>query len=774
MAPGKKWLRIAGTCALPVSVLSIPSLGAAQDRLPTDVMAVEEIIVTARLREEDQQNVPVSAYVISDRIENQALFSLSEISQVVSGVKFEPTGRSNEQYIRGIGSGNNASFNQSVALFTDGVYHGRSRTSGAAALLDLDRIEVLKGPQSTYFGNNAIAGAISLISRKPGDEFNASSRALYGDFEQYALEGAVGTRFGESFSMRVAAIGNGQSGYLRNVASGNDTPDEDNYAARVSMLFEPSENFDALLKLEGSQYDQKGGLVQQAEGCPPDARFATGPFCAALLAAGGPTGINNDNNAFPDGQTTELDTAEGVLTLNYRFSERVTLTSISAYHTYDYNLQVAGNPSPTPLITAAVPEDFDQISQEIRLASDTDGPYDFLVGLYYLDEDLQARQDTNFLFFPPPAALAAFGPIGQRVDFSLPAKTYSLFGSAGMSVTDQLKVSAGLRASRVEKDINQSILYGTATQAYGGVVPYADPTLQAVASTMTPFGIAGTQSASRDDDAVTPSAQVQYTPAEGVMTYVSYARGFKAGGFNGVDLSGNPANLPYDPEYVDAYELGLKTQWREGRVTFNIAAFRSEYDDLQVVANTFGPTGAIVSAVRNAASAISQGAEVEFRWLPTANFQMRLEGTYLDAYYDSYTNAGPTQAQQRAGLRIQDLSGQPTALAPELSGSLVGTYTQPIGSNFSLTTELSVFGSTDYFLGGSGVNDDLLRQPGYARLDARVGFGNQRWVFEVIGKNLTDESIRLAGSAVPTSLGSVIVSREAPRAILGQIRYSFD
>jgi len=258
-----------------------------------------------------------------------------------------------------------------------------------------------------------------------------------------------------------------------------------------------------------------------------------------------------------------------------------------------------------------------------------------------------------------------------------------------------------------------------------------------------------------------------------VMSYASYTRGFKAGGFNGVDLSGNPNNLPYDPEYVDAYEVGLKTQWNEGKVLFNLIGFRGEYEDLQVVANSFAANGAIISAVQNAATAISQGAEVEFRWAPHPQFRVALEGTYLDAYYDSYTNAGPTQAQQRAGLRIQDLSGKPTALAPEWSGSLVGTYLQPIGS-YTLTSEVSVFGSTDYFLGGSGVNDDLLQQDSYARLDARIGLSSENWSFEIIGKNLTDEQIRLAGSAVPTTLGSVIVSRQAPRALLAQIRYNFN
>ena len=780
MAQGSKLRRIVGACAFSVSVpllAAVPAAVNAAEATPAvQGMFIEEIIVTARLREENLQAVPLSAYVLASRLDNQALSSLSDISQVVSGLKFEPTGRSNEQYMRGVGSGNNASFNQSVATFVDGVYHGRSRASGNV-LFDIDRIEVLKGPQSTYFGNNAIAGAIHIISKKPGEKFSSTSRALYGDFGTYGVESALSTRFSDSLAMRVAAVANGQEGWLQNI-DGSDSPDEDNLAGRVSFEFDPSGGFDASLKLEASSYDQKGGLVQQAEFCPPDSRFVPAGFCNTLLAINGPVGVDNDRNAFPPGQLTELDTAEGVLTMHWSVGERSTITSITSYYTYDYNLQVAGNPTPVPLITATVPEEFDQVSQELRIASDTEGDWEYLAGLYYLNEDLEAMQDTNFLFLTPTiqsnpafASIAALAPLGQRVVFDIPAETYSVFGSLGYKITDDLKIGAGVRATRVEKDIDQTVFYGTATQPYGGVVAFPNPAQQTVPGPLN-LGVPGSQSASRSDDDVTPSAQIQYTLGS-AMVYASYTRGFKAGGFNGVDLTGNPANLPYDPEEVTAYETGLKSQFLDGRLTFNTAVFYSEYEDLQVVANTFTSTGAVVSSVKNAASAISRGVEIETRWMLTDRFALSIEGTYLDAYYDSYTNAGPTQAQQRAGLRVQDLSGDSTPLAPEWSGSLVATYVQPFGENRNIITELSVFGSTDYYLGGSGVNDDLLMQSGYGRLDARLGYQTGRFTFEVIGKNLTDREIRLAGSAVPTSAGTVITSRQTPRLLLGQVRYAF-
>jgi outer membrane receptor protein involved in Fe transport len=735
---------------------------------------VQQIVVTARLREENLEDVPLSAHVVARRLQDQNINSLSDLSQVVSGLKFEPTGRSNEQSVRGINSGNNVSFNQSVPVFQDGVYHGRSRTSGAA-FLDLDRVEILKGPQSTYFGNNAIGGALSLITRQPGENFNLSVRTLYGNFGQYGVDGAVGGRISNEFSWRAAALVNGQDGYLENAADGSKSPNEDNKAARVSLLYQPSNEFDATLKLEGSKYNQSGGLVQQVDSCPPDARFTTGTFCNQLLTAGLPTGLENDQNSFPSGQGTELDTAEGVLTLNYRLGARLTLTSISAYNTYDYLLKVAGNPTPIAQITAAVPEDFHQVSQELRIATDTEGTFEYLAGLYYLKEDLEFTQDTNYFLLGRTAvpALQPFAPIGQRITGTQPAETYSVFGSAGVRVFENLKFSAGVRGSRVEKDIDRSLLYGTATQTYGGVAVFTDPTLQTAANGLG-LGTTTVQSTTRSDDAVTPSAQIQYFIGDSAMSYGSYTRGFKAGGFNAVDTTGNLANLPYDPEYVDAFEIGLKTKWLDGKLTINTAVFHSEYDDLQVAANSFLANGAIINIVQNAASATSQGVELETRWTISPRFQLALEGTYLDATYNNFTTAGSTQAQQVLGIRTQDLSGQDTPLAPSWSGSLVGAYIQPIAGSLQLTTELSVFGSTGYFLGGAGTNDDLLYQPGYGRLDARLALQSGNWVGELVGKNLTDRTIRLAGSAVPATAGTVIESRQAPRSAILQIRYSFN
>jgi iron complex outermembrane receptor protein len=744
-----------------------------------DTTLVEEIVVTARLREEPLQDVPISAQVVSgEKLGQQNLNSLGDLSELVPSLHVEPVGRSTDIYIRGIGSGNNASFDQSVGTFVDDIYHGRSRTS-AATFLDLDRVEILKGPQSTFFGDNAIAGALNIVTRKPSlDNADGFVRTLYGQYGQYAVEGAAGAPITDTFAVRLAATANGMTGWIKNINDGSHSPDENNKAGRITLLYAPTSDFDMTLKVEGTKNNESGGLVQQMVGCPPAPPFVVGGFCKTALGLGLPMGTDNHLNGFPPTQGGNLNTAESVLTTNYRLGGH-TLTSVTGYYYYDYGLHVDGDGTPLALLTANVPEHFHQFSQELRIASPLGQTFEYLGGLYFHDDRLNAHQDTNFFFLtqnlksPHFAPLAPYLPLGQEIRYTQPEKTYSVFGSATWNATDALKFTAGLRASKVDKSIDWNLFYGTATQTYGGVValPANLQTLAAGAGLGTP----GTLSDSRSDHALMPSGQVQYKFSPVAMGYLSYARGFKAGGFNGVDTTGVVGNLRYDPEHVDAYEGGFKTTWLDGKLLVNVAAFLSNYKDLQVTANTYSPAGAVISLVKNAASSRSEGVELESQWRVTRDFRLGVEATYLDAHYVNYTNAGPTQLQQFQGIKIQDLSGRPTPLAPRWSENVNAAYSLPLGVHYKLTTELIGYFSSRYFLSGSGTDDPLLSQGGYGRFDARLAFesADGRWGLEVLGKNLTDRTILVSGSAVPATLGSAIVHAEMARSVALQGSYKW-
>jgi len=252
--------------------------------------------------------------------------------------------------------------------------------------------------------------------------------------------------------------------------------------------------------------------------------------------------------------------------------------------------------------------------------------------------------------------------------------------------------------------------------------------------------------------------------------YVSYARGFKAGGFNPGDITAVAANIPFAPEHVNAYEVGVKSEWLEERLLVNLAVFRSEYSDLQVSINQITSNGTFISLVRNAAASISQGAEFETRWAVSRQFRLSANASYLDAYYADYLNGSPTSAQTLIGQKSQDLSGRPTEYASKLSGSAVATYTTPV-AGLPFTTEVGVYAARRSYL--DPTDDDLLQQHGYARLDARLGLesADGHWAVDVIGKNLADREIRTFVTNQPTALGSLLVQNQQPRNVALQFRY---
>jgi outer membrane receptor protein involved in Fe transport len=760
-----------------IACSALPRVAAAQnaeEQRPSlePEIQVEELVVTARLREENLQEVPLSAVIIGEQLRtSQNLQSLGDLAQTIPSIHIGNNGRSNDLYIRGIGSGINSSFDQSVGTFIDGIYHGRSRFT-AATFLDLDRLEILKGPQSTFFGNNSIAGAFNVVTAKPTRQFEASTRALYGDDGLYTVEGSASGPIGEKFAVRGAMTFNGMDGWLENVGAGPDAPKENNAAARISMLYSPSNALDVSLKAEGSRNRNQGAIPNQIANCPPPAPFTPGAFCNVARSLGVPIGIDANQASTNDGQEITLNTVESVLNVNF-YRGGHTYTSISGYYNYQYNLNLDPDATPSLLFSAQVPERYHQASQEFRVASSTDQFVSYLVGVYYQKGELNNKQDSSFFFQNGPITarvppLVPFLPLGQDISFSQDEDNYSAFASLTVNFSEKLKFSPGVRGTRVKKDFTGALTYGTATQMYGGIVPLPQ-NLQAVAGALG-LGVPYARSLTRTDDAVQPSASIQYTFNDQAMVYSSYTRGFKAGGFNAADTSGVAANQPFDPEYVNAYEIGYKSKFLDNRVLFNIDLFRSDYDDLQVAALQQNAGGTFTSVVKNAAQSQSQGVELEGQFVLNRYFRVGAQATYLDAKYKSFPNASPSAIQQLNGALVQDLTDHTTQFAPHNSGSVSVAFT-PMIASFQLTTELRGFYSSSYYL--SGVDDDLLKQGSYTRLDARISLEQpgKGWGVDVVGKNLTDENILVLATPMATSLGGSLQQKEQPRNVAIQGRY---
>jgi iron complex outermembrane receptor protein len=747
-----------------------------QNTSNTQSAQIEEVVVTAQHRMEKLQDVPISAQVIGEQERvQQNVNTLSDLSQTAPAVNIVNGGRTNDMYIRGIGSGQNESFDQSVGTFIDDLYHGRSRTS-ASTFLDLDHVEILRGPQSTFFGNNAIAGALNIVTKRPSDTFDASARALYGSYGQYVVEGAVGGPITDKIAVRAAMTVNGQNGWIDNIVDNKKLPADRDFGGRLTVLLKPTTDLDVTLKVDGSENRDSGGPFQQVIDCPPPAPFHAAGFCKSVIAQGLPAGLANNHDAFAPGQGSKLDSGEAEMTVNYhRWGQ--TITSVTGFYQYHYNLNLETDGTPSPQLTGRNPEHYDQFSQEFRLASPTGQAIEYMVGAYFQTDDLSYSQDFNYFFLTPAlqavapfAPLLPYLPLSQNTKYEQREHLYSAFGSLAWNVTDKLKISLGLRATSDSKAYNWNLIYGTATQTYGGIVPLP----AAVASLPNALGIGttGVLAGDRTDQALMPSGEIQYKFNPAVMAYASYSRGFKAGGFNGADTSANPANLPFKPEYVDAYEIGLKSKWLDNRILINIDAFRSDYKNLQVAQTVVTNGGSVIGIVNNAAASLSQGIEFEGQWVVNSDFHLAANVTYLDSHYINYKNASPTSLQQLEGSAVQDLSRRPTSYAPKWSGTLGASYRAHLPGDYQLTTELSTFFSSSYFF-STGTDDPLASEGAYARRDGRLTLDppGGRWAVDLIGKNLTNRDILAYGMTQPTSLGSILGTKEEPRSVAVQVRY---
>lgn len=758
------------------------------------------IIVTAQRRSETLQSVPISAEILTgEEIATQNLNSLVEVAAVKPSVRVAEGGRNSDIFIRGTGSGESQSFDQSVGTFIDDIYHGRSRTS-VGAFLDLERVEILKGPQTTYFGNNAIAGAFNIVTKKPTDEFEGWVRALVSpdsgrrsgeDGGQYAIEGALNVPLSDAFALRVAAAYNGHDGYFFNTATNRNGPEEERRSARATLRYNPDERLDLSLKAEWSESSSTPGLFAIYENCPPPVRFG-GPagLCAIALGAGGPIGIETHEFANQDGAVREFYTVETVLNVDYQIGD-LTLTSTTGYYDYDFVYDQDTDSMDLELVHISAPEDFEQFSQEFRVSSPTGRDFEYMAGLYFQSDDLAVEQNINFFLLtpliesvPPLAPLVPFLPLAQNVSAHQESETYSVFAALTWNLNDKLSLTTSLRGTIVDKElVSWEQDYGTATRSWGGFVPFPDsviPLAEALG-----LGAAGTISLDRTDEGLMPGARLQYDTDGNTMLYASYTRGFKAGGFNFADTTADPVNFGFEPEYVDAFELGAKSELLDRRLRLNVAVFLNDFSDLQVAVSGFNSSGGFTNFVRNAAESRSQGIELEANWAVSSYFTLSGAVTLLDSEYRDYQGAEPTEDQKLAFVLLdpanndpddaprQDLSGHTTPFAPDYSGNVSGTFTFPLLDRFDLSIRGTLIFSDEYQLTAS--DDPLTIQPSYTRVDAGITFAPQdgAWAFDVIGTNLNDETIRTFSTITPTTFGTLLSHRMPYRTVAIQLRYEF-
>ena len=707
---------------------------------------LEEVVVTAQKRVQSLQDVPISVSVTTgERLEEFSIGGMEELSASIPNVTIAENATQDSVTIRGIGSGANQGFEQSVGTFIDGVYFGRGRSS-RSPFLDVERVEVLKGPQGVLFGKNTIAGALNIVTRKPTDEFEGSLEAQYfeGD-DSYGATGMLSGPLTDRLAGRAVVKYNQSQGFMDNRATGDDDPETEEMLVRLSLAFDASDRLRLDLKGEMSSYDVDGRQIQMLEGGPFRELFeSVDPNYEQKLDY-----KRSTNNPVFGRDYDNTDAENLTATLRYDF-DAFSLVSVTAYTGYEYKNNIPAS-WVANLDTAAkrYDEEHSQFSQELRLESSAGDSFDYILGLFYQTEEIDHLQYFDFDTTQAIADGFPLPPFVGRQTFDLEQDTdsFAAFGQLTWHLTDRLRATAGVRYTSDEKDLDYS-------QQTTGALPFPSYTV----------------TDSRDDSDVTPSFNLQYDLWDDGMVYASYSEGFKSGGFD------FESGAQFEEETVEAWEAGIKSRLAGGSIELNAAVFRSEFSDLQVAA--WNGTAFVTS---NAAEAITQGVEIDGRWQISEHWLLSGAIGFLDAEYDSFPAAVCTAGQQNQwaadtglppGTCTQDLSGEDLQFSPEWAGSFSLEYRRELGGDLHFTGILSADFTDDYY---SALDlEPLSLQDAYTKLNARLQLASHAgWSVALVGKNLTDEETSTWVNDVPFFRGAMFATTDPSRSIGIQARYEF-
>lgn len=729
------------------------------------------ITITATKREESLQDVPIAVSVIGgDELEANAISTLEDASSLIPNVTVAEGSAADSVFIRGIGSGVNVGFEQSVGTFIDGVYYGRSRST-RNPFFDLARVEVLKGPQATLFGKNTIAGAFNITSNTPTDTFEGRLMASFEpEYDGQALEVILSGPLARGVSARVGGRVFSSDGYVRNTLNGENEQTRDDYILRGQLKLEPSDTLEILLKAEVSEFNSSGEPQQITRASP------------LIQALGGAVDPRSEyeldyRRSAPgtgpvfgrEGEDTKADNYS--VTVNWDIGD-FRVTSITSQLGYEYDAWRDTDYTNLNFLTQNEIQDYSAFGQELRLTSPADDRFEYILGAYYSSEELSnsKRVDADFNGVPPIAGLltGAFGVPGAALTgsrnqrFEQETTSWAVFAQGTAHLSAQLRATGGLRYTRDEKDSTKQLFYSSFGQ------DDVNPLISAVYPNLG-FGIVQpVTDRSRSEDAVTGEAILEYDLTEDVMVFARYARGFKAGGFDEDNVQASPESAVFEPETVDSFEAGLKSEFAGGAGRFNATVFLNTFEDLQV--STFDGVASFI--VGNAASAESMGLEADIAYQLTRNLDIAASVGLLDATYKDFPN-GPAVF---GGGVSQDLSGRPLQFAPDLTVNFVTGYDARVFQGWTGRAEISGQYNSGYEVPGD--LDPFLAQDSFFKLGARLALGSDdgAWNFSLIGKNLTNEKTTQWGNDVPLGnlLGNNYFQRiDPPRTVTIQAVRNF-
>lgn len=735
-----KYLREAFLVSVSVGALFGATPASAQDQQAgagaeqADDSGIDDIIVTAQRRSERLQDVPLAISALSsEHLAEAGVRNLEDVGGRVPGVYFKNLNVAQPQiYVRGIGT---VQFDNSseapVGVFVDEVYVARF-SAGLASLYDLDRLEVLRGPQGTLYGRNTIGGAINVNTRNPTRELEGEVGLSVGSYDAVRTNGAISGPLSESLSARVAFSTNNRRGWTKNNNTGVPANDESNAAARVKLLFEPSSTARFLLSGEYSR-DRGAGFEQELKGtqnlgiAPAQVELTPNdPYLSQANVLG-----HQNRTTWRTSLRSEFD-----------LSDRISLTSITAYQHNAFDGLRDLDAGPAPLIATKEDESGRQFSQELRLASTGSGPFKWLLGAYYFEESSRRTENWKLggLFPVLPISLFA-GDYFWTYDGR--TTSYAAFGQVSYALNEQFEIVAGLRYTHDRK----SGTYDVSSTAAFAVPTFVSPT------------VGFTSRVSDKWSSLDPSITLNFRPTNSLLLYAAYKEGFKSGGFQHRPSSALVASLPYDPEKLTSWEVGLKSEWFDRRLVANVSAFNYDYKDLQqldLVPNT------TVTFTSNVGSARVRGVEMELVAQPLKALELGVGYSFLDAKYRDFLDASGVQRR-----------GNYLNRAPRNSLNLSGQYTAQVGDASRLAFRLEYMWRDQIFFNQD--NAPVNRERPVGLLQARLAFttANDRLSISVAGSNLTKE-VYCANQivSVPSSSAATCVVG-APRQFTLGLSYKF-
>ncbi len=779
---------LAAGCALLVLGSGVGNDAVAQEKKAAATLG--EIIVTTTKREETLQDVPISVGVVTgELVQEYGLKDFTDVQNYVPNLVIQETLASYQIRIRGLGSGaSQLSFASAVGTFVDGVYCGRPRCF-QNPLFDIERIEVVRGPQGALFGKNTIAGAVSTISAGPTKDFEGEISAGTELSEGgYNVSGFWSGPISDTLGFRLAGEYQDLDGFIHNISTGKEEQGVESTLVRGVLDWDPSDTVSVRFKAELSEKFIDGYSAQLIGYGGYGVRYFPG---GPLIPFTKPESVDDEtstNTIFPDGQWDDTDAQNYSLQVDWDIGD-YTLTSITGLSSFDFIRRVTATSYVELFVDTEISENYEQYSQEFRITSPTGGFFDYVAGVYYSQDNSRILQQSPFI----PTFTPVFGSGDPATDPDLKnytggarayrgeGDTISAYGSATFHFfDDRARMILGLRVGQDTLDghsTNTNWRYNRATNTISPIP--TDFTYIPIGALNREFDVAE----NREERYTLPSINFQVDITDDVMAYASYAEGFKSGGMiandgttgnnirtqvdnttvlgvsswaqtyagmdfitdqdilDGLYLEENNGIYDYKPEKADAYELGAKMKFLGGALNWNIALYYTEFEDLQT-----SQYDGVRFITKNAAEATSQGVETDIQWLATDYLTLGLNAAYNKAEYDKYKNTfckviaeDGTQADPSCISGQGDLSGERLERAPEWTGSFRIDWNSPLTAGTRLKVNAAANYSDEYYIQAN--LSPLHTQDAFTKYDLRVAVADSEdlWELALIGRNLSDE-----------------------------------